>query len=131
MRWWLLTICAAVSVAALVGCSAGQPAQGGKVKAPSLYDYDGGLKEAVGVLAYRDLEGGFWAVAETSDASQVDSVSNVVVVIAADAESEELLATLDGRYVSVVGAYDDGPSIFMAGPMLQMESIATVPAPGE
>ena len=94
---------------------------------PGLYELAGGRVRALGVLAYRDLEGGFWAVTDAPPGLPVSPDARVVAVIAnaADLTSVDFKA-LEGRSVAVEGKLVDGASIRMAGPELEAESVTAV-----
>ena len=128
LRWLGLAVVASLFAVTTGGCGSSTPDPGSESKEPGIYEYADGLTQAVGILTYRDLEGGFWAIADTDDSSQVESSSNVVVLITSGAQVVQKLETMRGQYVSAVGTYDDGPSIFMAGPMLQVETISALPS---
>jgi hypothetical protein len=95
------------------------------VAPPGIYDLPGGSTEALGILTYRDLEGGFWAVAKTSVPEQAET-AEIVAVVVPSAELAPQLESLRGQYVSVVGIRNVGPSIYMAGPVLEAQSIERV-----
>jgi len=106
---------------ALVACAADEPAPptddpaAGLRLAEGLYDLEGGMVQAIGTLAYVDIEGGFWAVVGGDDAT-------IAVIQNAD-EFTDAIPALDGRTVSVVGERFDGASIRMAGPEIIAQSI--------
>lgn len=88
--------------------------------ANGLYDIEDGKVQAIGNLAYRDLEGGFWAVV---GGVGEDAEDDTIVVIANGSEFAEELKALEGKLVNVIGTRADGASIRMAGPEMNMESI--------
>lgn len=111
------------------------PSDGGEVPigenpAPGVYKGNDGAATVVGVLVYRDLEGGFWAIADTADPSEAETAPSLAVVLPDDTSqvAGEYLANLSGKYVSARGLLDDGPNIYMAGPMLLIEFIEQVDA---
>lgn len=94
---------------------------------PGLYELAGGRVRALGVLAYRDLEGGFWAVIDASPGLPVAPDVHVVAVVtnAADLTSVDFEA-LEGHLVAVEGTLLDGATIRMAGPELDADSVTAV-----
>jgi len=92
--------------------------------APGLYDQQDGTVLATGVLEYRDLEGGFWAVVDTTDAAGPEGA--VVAVIANGADFSEELESLKGKGVDVTGKRLEGASVRMAGPEIEMTSIEAI-----
>ncbi|MBS3957580.1 MAG: hypothetical protein KGZ40_08685 [Clostridiales bacterium] len=129
----ILALVLALSLAlVLVGCAAADRSsdvQNGAVDtpgtelrlAPGLYDLEGGTVQAIGTLTWVDLEGGFWAVVDTTGAED----TNVAVIANAD-EVANVLAPLEGRQVSVVGERFEGMSIRMAGPEVIAETIEEI-----
>lgn len=134
MRALKTTFVAALALAlalVLVACSAGNgdsatpdtgspdvgsPAAGLRL-APGLYDLGDGTVQAVGTLAYTDLEGGFWLIVDgTAD-------DDTVVVIANGDELDATLKPLEGLSVVATGMRFDGVSIRMAGPEMEVETI--------
>jgi len=99
---------------------AGGAASGSRLAA-GLYDMDDGSVQAVGTLAYSDLEGGFWAVMGGSRAE--DNTDVVLAVIANGGAMTEQLAQLEGRTVLVLGRRLDGASVRMAGPEIEATSV--------
>lgn len=135
----LLLVGMALMLVALAGC--GQKSDGtegtgettvtdesptlGMVAPPGIYDLPAGTTQALGILVYRDLEGGFWAVAKTAVPEQAETAETVAVIVA----SQEVAATLEslrGEYVSVIGVRSDGPSIYMAGPVIEAQTVERV-----
>ncbi len=101
------------------------PPAAGSGLAPGLYDIEGGQAQAIGELRWIDLEGGFWAVVDTTAAGD----GNNIAVIANGAEITDMLEPLEGMHVSVVGERFEGASIRMAGPEIIAESVEEY-APG-
>lgn len=101
----------------------GGPAAGLRL-APGLYDQADGTVLAIGTLAYRDLEGGFWAVLDgTKPAGDANEI--VAVIANGEAFSAELEA-LEGRTADVTGRRLEGASIRMAGPEIEMTGIEEI-----
>ncbi len=137
----LVLIAIALFASALMGCSAEKPsadgsndkpavgapvetppgdAAGSKL-APGLYDQPDGTVMAIGTLEYQDLEGGFWAVLDGTQAE--GNVGSIAAVIAnADKFSAQTSAN-KGLAVIVKGKRLDGASIRMAGPEIEATSI--------
>lgn len=102
------------------------PAAGSSL-APGLYDLEDGRVQAIGVLAWIDLEGGFWAVTDTTAAG---AGGNVAVLANGD-ELSRTLTPLTGKPVSIIGERFDGMSIRMAGPEIVVETVEEMSgAPG-
>ncbi|MCL5888171.1 MAG: hypothetical protein M1617_07790 [Actinobacteria bacterium] len=95
------------------------PPAAGSGLAPGLYDIEGGQAQAIGELRWIDLEGGFWAVVDTTAAGDGKNVA----VIANGAEITQMLEPLEGMHVSVIGERFEGASIRMAGPEIIAESV--------
>lgn len=85
--------------------------------ANGLYDIEDGKVQAIGVLEYIDLEGGFYAITGAPG-----NGGNIAVIVNSDAFSDEL-AALEGKTVSVIGMRSDGPSVRMAGPEILAEYV--------
>jgi hypothetical protein len=93
------------------------PADGdaaGSQLAPGLYDLADGSVQALGVLEWRDLEGGFWAILSTTAADPAEGT--IVAVIAPGTDLDDSLKALKGKTVMVTGTRFEGASIRMAGP---------------
>ena len=131
MRSKLIVMLCLTIPLALVGCGGTGGGVGAAGKVPGTYDADGGQTEVVGTLVYRDLEGGFWAVADAASATDAEMAPNLAVVITEDADLSASLEELSGKYVSAVGTLDDGMSIFMAGPLLYVTSVQESAPPAE
>lgn len=97
--------------------SAGDAA-GGTRLAAGLYDIEGGKVQAIGILQYRDVEGGFYAITFSDDAD-----SEVLAVVANEQEFRRQLEPLKGSLVDAIGTRSDGVSTRMAGPEIVIESI--------
>jgi hypothetical protein len=121
-------------VLALGACSPDPPAapsngdtetspEAGQRLAPGLYDLseEDGV-HAVGTLVWRDLEGGFWAIAQNVNGASENEGENIAV-IANGEDFREQLEPLEGREVIVTGERFDGMSIRMAGPEIVMDSV--------
>lgn len=142
MRIRLLALLALASLlGTLIGCTAEKPAvpdasgtpttdapvaappgdAAGSKLAPGLYDQPDGTVMAIGTLEYQDLEGGFWAVLDGTQAE--GNVGSIAAVIAnADNFSAETKAN-KGLAVIVKGKRLEGASIRMAGPEIEATSI--------
>jgi hypothetical protein len=97
----------------------------GMVAAPGLYDQPDGSVQALGTLAYRDVEGGFWAVVDTAVPDDADTAS-VVAVIVPDNDIAGKMDSFKGKYVSIIGKREDGPNIYQAGPVIEGKTIEEV-----
>jgi hypothetical protein len=95
----------------------------GELATPGLYMLPDGRALAVGVLHFRDIEGGFWAVFATRAAQQEDATA---VAVIADPERLGDLQALDGQYVGVAGRLRDGVSSRMSGREMDAAWIALV-----
>jgi len=129
----------AITVLTLIGCTSGgddastddggdAPGGGGTdtSRAPGLWDKGDGTSEAIGMLEWIDLEGGFWAVVDnTADSGENGAV--VVVIQNAD-EFADAIGSLKGRMVIATGTIHEGPSIRMAGPEMIADSITAFDA---
>ncbi len=106
----------------------GGAAAGGTQLAPGLYELEGGRAQAVGVLEYRDLEGGMWVIVGGTQAEGNEGAT--VAVIANPAEFSATLKELQGKRVIADGRKLDGASIRMAGPEIELGSIEALPEGG-
>ncbi len=97
----------------------------GTLARAGLYAVEGGRTYALGVLAYRDLEGGFWAVVDAMPGQPTDTAKVIAVLVGADKLGVDLQA-LQGRYVSADGTLADGASSRMAGPELAVDNLKEV-----
>lgn len=114
------------STSAPNGDSSEESSRGGEmVPRPGLYKSGGGRARALGVLDYRELEGGFWAVVDAARERDADS-AKVLVVISNAKEFEADVKRLEGQFVEVEGVVVDGISIRQAGPEMDVESIEGV-----
>lgn len=91
------------------------------------HDLGSGRSRAVGVLAYSDLEGGFWALFETAPGSG-QSTTGLVAVIANMESIDVSPEALAGKVVAADGVLFDGVSIRMAGPEIIADDVYEVPA---
>jgi hypothetical protein len=89
--------------------------------APGFYELEDGTAQALGTLAWSDLEGGFWVILDGTKAEGEDG--RTAAVIANGAEFEKELKPLEGKEVLVTGKKAEGASIRMAGPEIEMESV--------
>jgi hypothetical protein len=140
------TVVATLPVA-LAGCGAGATnespapsastdpggAAAGMKLAPGLYDLEDGTVQAVGTVEYRDLDGGFWAVIDGTEAE--GDVGKVVAVLANGDEYAQQLRGLEGLSVIIDGTRLEGASTRMAGPEITATSVVaasdTPPGPAE
>lgn len=128
-RRMLMVAAALVLVAgmATAGCTertSSEPppdATGGAQLAQGLHELGDGTAQAVGVLEYQDLEGGFWSV--VGGTQEQGSEGSTIVVVANAASFESQVAKLAGSQVIVTGKLLDGASIRMAGPEMEATSI--------
>lgn len=93
-----------------------------------LHERSDGTVDAVGVLEYRDLEGGFWAVVDTASGS--DTEFTIVAVIANGDDFSTETEALEGSRVIVEGTLLEGVSTRMSGPEVEATSITSVEATG-
>jgi len=93
----------------------------GSRAAPGLYDLTDGTVQAIGTLEHRDLEGGFWAVIDRTEAAG-DEGTVVAVIANADKFTKET-EQLEGLGVIAVGTRLKGASIRMAGPEIEATRI--------
>ncbi len=100
------------------------PAAGSRL-APGLYELADGSAQAIGVLEYRDVEGGTWVVVGTADLYSTKP-AEAIAVIANPNEFETQLKQLRGQLVAVTGTKADGASIRMAGPEIKVKSIEAI-----
>lgn len=115
-----------IVVMAVAGCAgpADMPAPdaaGGSQLAQGLHELGDGTAQAVGVLEYQDLEGGFWAVTGTPPGQE--GGNGIIVVIANAQDLGAQVDELAGSQVIVTGMLLDGASIRMAGPEMEATSI--------
>lgn len=94
------------------------------VAPPGLYEIEDGTVQAVGILNFRDLEGGFWAVVDTVDPEEADE-AEIVAVLGPTEEIPAPIGSFEGRYVSVVGERRDA-SVYQAGPFVEIMSIEVI-----
>lgn len=92
--------------------------------APGLYDMGDGTVQALGILEWRDLEGGFWAILSTTGADPAEGT--VVAVIPPGTDLDQTYETLKGKTVMVTGKRLEGASIRMAGPEIEVSSIEEI-----
>lgn len=97
---------------------------------PALERIEGSKGRAVGTLAYRDLEGGFFAVVDAPPGSTTFADAPVLAVVVRDGETHgDDLAALVGAYVEVSGTLSDKPTVRMSGPELNAESFRILQEP--
>jgi hypothetical protein len=92
--------------------------------APGLYDMADGTVQALGILEWRDLEGGFWAILSTTGADPAEGT--VVAVIPPGSDLDETYKSLEGKMVTVTGTRLEGASIRMAGPEIEVTAIEEI-----
>lgn len=97
----------------------------GMVAPPGIYELPNGDTQALGILTFRDLEGGFWAVVDTAVPEEAATAA-IVAVILPDDDIAADMQTYNGQYVSVVGNREDEPNIYQAGPIIEGKSIEVV-----
>jgi hypothetical protein len=118
-----LTVLALAGVL-LAGCVGDTPDQA--IPEPGLYPIGEGQAEAVGVVTYVNLEGGFWRVADTASARNAES-ADTVVVIANAGDLTNGPSSYEGKYVRATGALSDTASIRMAGQEMIVDRIEVFP----
>jgi len=131
-------ILAGFLILVLVGCGSSGPKEPptsttppnpgprtGTLARPGLYAVEGGRSHALGVLEYRDLEGGFWAVVDAMPGQSTDTAQLIAVLVGADKLGIDLEA-LKGHYVSADGTLAGGASSRMAGPELTVDTLKEV-----
>lgn len=106
------------------GSSTPGDATSGLRLAPGLYDQQDGTVLAIGTLEHRDLEGGFYAIVDSTGAT-AEAGGVVAVVNNPDAFSGKLQSLL-GKGVTVTGTRFEGASIRMAGPEIVVTSIEEI-----
>ena len=93
---------------------------------PGLTPIGEGQAEAVGIVTYVNLEGGFWRIADTASARRAES-AGTVVVIANAGDLTNGPSSYEGRYVRATGELFDGASIRMAGQEMIVDRIEIFP----
>ncbi len=88
---------------------------------------------AAGVLVYKDLEGGFYALVDAPPGDYIDGSEPIVVVLAdTSGASGADFASLAGSYVEVDGTIPkDQMTTRMAGPEMTVESFRILAPPAE
>ena len=104
------------------GSSGGSSSE--EVPDPGMYEQEDGTVQAVGILTFRDLEGGFWAVVDTKDPAEAAD-ADIVAVLGASDEIPGPINSYDGKYVSVTGTPRDA-SVYQAGPFVEMQTIEII-----
>lgn len=87
-----------------------------------LNELEDGTVQAVGILKYSDLEGGFWMI--TGAPGQPED--KAIAVIANSADFEDQIKALEGKSVLAEGKKLDGASVRMAGPEIEITSIKEI-----
>ena len=91
---------------------------------PGLYDQADGTVQALGILTFRDSEGGFWAVVNTAIAEEADTAT-VIAVIKPDNDIAGSMESNRGSFVSIIGTRDDDRT-YQAGPLIEGRSIEKI-----
>lgn len=100
---------------------------GGETRpAPGLYDLGDGTAQAIGTLAWIDLEGGFWAVTDPTTAGSEGTGPTTIAVIANGDELDGELRPLEDSMVVLTGERFEGASIRMAGPEIVVETVDVI-----
>lgn len=94
----------------------------GQIAPPGLYQLPDGTLQALGILNFRDVEGGIWVVARTGVPEEA-AVAPIVAVVKLEDDLAVDLQTMNGTYVSVRGTADDDSA---AGPMIEATSVEVV-----
>jgi hypothetical protein len=114
----------AVAGLTLAGCVGDTPEEA--IPEPGLYPIAEGRAEAVGVVTYVNLEGGFWRIADTVSSRNAES-ADTVVVIANAGDLTNGPSSYEGQYVRATGMLSDAASIRMAGQEMIVERIEVFP----
>lgn len=140
---FMLVLMALLSAAAVAGCgddgngqSSGTTAVGGtgsdstsptgsptteELPGPGVNEQDDGTVQAIGILAYQDLEGGFWAVVEATELGEVED-ADIIAVLGPSEQIPGPVSSYENNYVSVTGTLM-GASIYQAGPFIEVNGI--------
>lgn len=131
----LVAVALMASVALVAACSTPidrSPAGGDSAGAitPGVFDIGEGKSRVIGVLVHRELEGGFWVIANTDTPVDAVAAENLAVLIPSqDGGGTEIrFADYEGRLVQADGVLSVGPDIYMAGPLFEVAQIAKVDA---
>jgi len=123
-----LTACAAPATPASDPATPGaeSPADGaaGLRLANGLYDQADGTVMAIGVLEWKDLEGGFWAV--TGAPQSTGDPDAAIAVIPNVQKDDAAWMALAGKTVTIIGKRLEGASIRNAGPEISATSIKEI-----
>jgi len=92
--------------------------------ANGLYDQADGTVMALGVLEWKDLEGGFWAV--TGAPESAGDPDAAIAVIANVSKDDPAWTKLAGKTVTVIGTRVEGASVRMAGPEITATSVTEI-----
>jgi hypothetical protein len=111
---------------AVAGCAGPSPAPNQPSVPSGLTRHSDGSAEATGYVAFANLEGGFWALYDRPPGPSSSIQPKIVVVLLPGAVSESAIAALKGAHVRVTGRLQEGVSTRMAGPELQVATIAGV-----
>lgn len=140
MRFRVALAVSLLAVLLLAGCASGSDSDGSgdeqapvddspafeMVAPPGSYSMPDGSTQVLGILTYRDLEGGFWAVVKTAVPEDAATAEIVAVVVPTGASLDVDLQTLNGEYVNVVGVLKEDASIYMAGPVIEAQTVEIV-----
>jgi hypothetical protein len=108
------------------GSSGGSASE--EVPDPGMHEQDDGTVQAVGILTFRDLEGGLWVVVDTKDPAEAAD-ADIVAVLGASDEIPGPINSYKDKYVSVVGIPRDA-SVYQAGPFVEMQTIEILTGAG-
>ncbi|HET6351766.1 MAG TPA: hypothetical protein VFG89_06545 [Coriobacteriia bacterium] len=103
------------------GGDAGAGAAGDLMPAPGFYEQADNRVMVIGVLTYKTIEGGFWAVIDKTGISGPKGA--VLAVIANIQEDNATYKALAGTQVVVTGTKAGGVSIRQAGPEIEATDI--------
>lgn len=131
LRWSASVLVIVVLAMSVAGC--GSAADDGSNGAssetptePGLYDVDDGKVQALGVLEYFPVEGGFWAVVNRRPGEPASVEAPIVAVVLNANQLDIDLESLGGAYVLVTGERSEAASVRMSGPEILADSIERV-----
>jgi len=105
------------------GQAPSSPPTSGMMAAPGMYDQMDGTVQALGMLTYRNADGGYWAVVDTAVPEEADTAP-VVIVIQPDNDIAGSMEMYRGQYVSVIGTRED--RMHPAGSVMEGRTIEVV-----
>jgi len=120
----VLTGCTSVKTPASTPPPAAGGPSTGTMAAPGLYDLADGTSEAIGILEWVDLDGGFWAIIGGTEAT--GDVGKTVAVVANADKDDPAYLPLAGTMVRVVGKRAQGASVRGAGPEIVASSVSQI-----